>query len=352
MNGVDYRIAADSLENQQAVLQPVRTMGMEENAVLYARGLECMFLDDDGSITPVLHDLHLELQSGARLGLLGESGCGKSVTARCMMGIETGIPGLVDGEILVKLDRPAQRIVTPDSISEGRWRRIYGFDTVDRSRHVLRQARCRHDRAMAGLRGASIAMIFQEHRAALDPLLTIGRQLDITLRAAFPEMSVAERRRNVETWLETVNLAGCGRLFPCQLSGGMSQRAMIALALCSEPRILIADEPTTNLDSVSAAAILSRIGDLSKKKGLSVILITHDVEAILAHSTHVAVMLGGTTVEYGPNPGPDAPPGTWLHPYTRFLMEQRRFDAAAADNLPPGVSPADMGARRHGGRCP
>jgi len=323
--------------------------------ILEVRGLSCAFYDSRrGLMYWALRDIELELPRGGRLGVIGESGCGKSVTARCIMGLEHSVPGVMGGAITINAqptgagtkrnnDQPLGNILAGLHKFTGRWgRRFYHYPSIWR-RTVERRVKL--------ARGRIMSLVFQEHRTALNPLMTVGKQLERTIRRQFPDKTRTQVRQEAELWLKKVGLDGNFDVFPAALSGGMSQRVMLALALCTKPQLLIADEPTTNLDAVSAQQVLSLIKHLSLDERLSLMLITHDIAAILQSSSHVVVFYQGYTLEYAPVPTPNPRPDYWLHPYTRFLL---RADGQSSPQkrAMPDEALRNQTSSGHGQRCP
>jgi oligopeptide/dipeptide ABC transporter ATP-binding protein len=239
----------------------------------------------DGREAPAVDDASFEIQPGETLGLVGESGSGKSVTALS----------------IVRLVMPPGRIAGGRIELEGR--NLLDLDEQD----------------MRAVRGRKIGFVFQEPMVALDPVYTIGYQIEETLAVHGLARGSAARARAVEL-LDAVRVpdpARRAREYPHQLSGGLRQRAMIALALAAEPSLLIADEPTTALDVTVQAEILDLLGDMRRKFSLSLLLITHDLGVIATLADRVAVMYAGRIVEQAPVQRVfDAP----AHPYTRGLL--------------------------------
>jgi len=260
--------------------------------ILSIRNLEVQFAQDEGLVRAV-DGASFDLHPGKILGIVGESGCGKSVTARAVLQILDRPGRIVGGEIL--FDRP-------------------GAPPLDIAR--LDPA----SPAMADIRGKEIALIFQEPMTSFSAHYTIGNQISevITLHEA-----AAGKRRARQRTLELLRLVGIPRPerrideYPFQLSGGLRQRAMIAMALACNPRILIADEPTTALDVTTQAQILDLLRGLQKERGLSVLLITHDMGVIAEMADDVAVIYLGRIVERGPVDQIFHAP---RHPYTRALL--------------------------------
>jgi peptide/nickel transport system ATP-binding protein len=252
-------------------------------ALLAVDGLDVDIATAHGTLHAV-RDVSFALERGETLCLVGESGCGKSMTALALMGL---------------LPRAATR----------RARRIaFEGDVLDAA-----------DARVAELRGARIAMVFQEPMTALNPTYTIGDQLTEVHRRHKGSTRAAARARAVEL-LGKVGITNAGaRLaqYPHQLSGGLRQRVMIAMALMCGPSLLIADEPTTALDVTIQAQILRLLVELQRDLGIAMLLITHDLGVVARVAHRVAVMYAGEIVEAASAPALFAAP---RHPYTRGLM--------------------------------
>ena len=253
-------------------------------ALLQVEGLGVEFRTRAGIVRAV-QDVGFCIEAGEILAVVGESGSGKSVTAQALLGI---------------LD-PAGRVVAGRAV----------FDGQD----LLSAAPA----ARARLRGHSIGMVFQNPRAALNPVMPVGRQItDVLVHVA----GVPRRRardRAVELLAE-MRIADPGRraaALPHELSGGMCQRVMMAIALASSPRLLIADEPTTGLDVTTQAAIMVHLAREMRDRGMALLLITHDLALAGEHCDRIAVMHAGHLVEDGPA---DVLLGAPAHPYTRRLV--------------------------------
>jgi peptide/nickel transport system ATP-binding protein len=252
------------------------------------------------------------LDAGETLGIVGESGCGKSVSALSILRL----------------------VPTPPARHGGRVR-LRGAD-------LLRL----DERGMRAIRGNRISMIFQEPMTSLNPVLSIGRQIAETVAVHGQASGRAARDRAVEM-LRLVQIAEPERRvdeYPHQLSGGMRQRVMIALALACGPEVLIADEPTTALDVTIQAQILALLADLQRRLGMGVVLITHDLGVVAESCDRVVVMYAGRKVEEAATIDLFDRP---LHPYTRALMASMPSMNAAAARLAeiPGMVPAprDLG---------
>ncbi len=251
---------------------------------------------------------------GETLGVVGESGSGKTVTALSAAGLVTGSPGVIEGSVhfatrnlleglegFVRTEERDGRIMAVQKNERG-WRR-----------HA--------QKLMAGVRGKEIAMIFQNPRAALNPYATIGAQLVEAIRLHTRFKGKREARERALHWLERVRIDSPRLRFdnyPFGLSGGMCQRAMIAMALAAEPALLVADEPTTGLDATLQSRIVELLGELKSETGITTLLISHDIGVIRGLSDRVAVMYAGTVVETGPAARVLQPHGT--HPYTAALL--------------------------------
>jgi peptide/nickel transport system ATP-binding protein len=260
--------------------------------ILSVRGL-CTWFHQDEGIVRAVDGASFDLEPGHTLGIVGESGCGKSVTARSILRIVER-PGRVEsGEILLR--RPDGSVVD-----------LVKLDGQGRE--------------MREVRGGEIGYVFQEPMSSLSSFHTIGNQLIEAIRLHSDMSKKAARDRAVEL----LTLVGIPRpaqrvdSYSFELSGGLRQRVMIALALAAEPRILIADEPTTALDVTTQAQILDLLRKLQAEQGLAVILITHDMGVIAEMADDVVVMYLGRDVEQGPVETIFHDPA---HPYTRSLLQ-------------------------------
>jgi peptide/nickel transport system ATP-binding protein len=232
----------------------------------------------------VLRGMTMSMDAGTIVGLVGESGCGKSMTARSILRL-TPANAMTSGRIL--------------------------FEGTD----LLRAGQ----RRMRRIRGREIAMIFQDPMASLNPMLTIGFQLIRIIRLREPANLSVARGRAIEL-LREVGLGDPGALlnrYPHELSGGMQQRALIAMALAGSPKLLIADEPTTALDVTIQAQILALLKQLRESRGITVLLITHDMAVVAQACQSIAVLYAGKVVETGPV---ESVLGDPKHPYTQALL--------------------------------
>ncbi|MFO1158694.1 MAG: ABC transporter ATP-binding protein [Reyranellaceae bacterium] len=259
--------------------------------VLSVRDLVVDFVQDTGT-TRALEGVNLDLHAGRVLGVVGESGCGKSLTARAVMRLVDRPGRIVSGQVLLDPGAPHQQDLTAlDPESE----------------------------AMRRVRGGKVGLIFQEPMSALSMHYTVGNQIIEAIRAHGGLGKAAARARAVELLDEVGIPRPESRIdaYPFQLSGGLRQRVGIALALAADPEILIADEPTTALDVTTQAQILALLRRLQRTKGMALMLITHDMGVIAQMADDVAVMYLGRVVEFAPVRRLFAAP---RHPYTRALL--------------------------------
>jgi peptide/nickel transport system ATP-binding protein len=254
-----------------------------------------------------VNDLSLSLGDGEVLGLLGESGSGKSVTLRALMRLLPKKRTHISGEV-----------------------KVMGRDVLALSEEEL-----------SAFRGQTVSMIFQEPALALDPVYTIGRQIVETV-IRHEGKSVAEARARALEMLDIVRIPSPKRRFdayPHEMSGGMRQRAMIALALACKPKILLADEPTTALDATVQIQILLLLRELQREFGMSVIFVTHDIGVAVEICDRVAVMYAGQIVEQGTLREVVKSP---IHPYARGLLASTIHGAKRGERLEtiPGTPPS------------
>ena len=258
--------------------------GARRKPLLAVEGLRVEFPTRRGTLVAV-HDVSFDIAAGEVLGIVGESGAGKSLTGAAVIGL---------------LDPPG-RIAGGEIRLAGR--------RIDNLPHE----------AMRKVRGRDIGAVFQDPLTSLNPLYTIGRQLTETITTHLPLDAGAARARAIAL-LEEVGIPAAGRRFdhyPHQFSGGMRQRVVIALALAANPKLIIADEPTTALDVSIQAQIIELIRRLARDHGTAVMLVTHDMGVIAETCDRVAVMYAGRMVEIGPVADVIHRP---LHPYTSGLM--------------------------------
>jgi len=256
-------------------------------SLLSVRDLRTWFYTDQG-IAKAVDGVSFDVHAGETLGIVGESGCGKTVTSL---------------SILRLLPEPPARISDDSSVL------FEGEELTTAS-----------DRRMRALRGNEISMIFQEPMSSLNPVYSVGNQITEALRL-HRRLRRAEARAEAVRLLAEVGIPGPEQRvdeYPHQLSGGMRQRVMIAMALSCEPKLLIADEPTTALDVTIQAQILELLADLRERHAMAVLLITHDLGVIAEVCDRVVVMYAGQVVETGTVHEIFADP---KHPYTRGLLD-------------------------------
>ena len=253
--------------------------------ILEIKNLKTYFRTDAGLVKAV-NDVTFSVERGKTLGIVGESGCGKSITSLSIMGLVETPPGIhAGGEILFE-----------------------GEDLLKKNEDQMRQ-----------IRGNKVAMIFQEPMTSLNPVFTIGQQLMEAILLHENVTKQQAREKGIEM-LKKVKIPLAEKRFdeyPHQLSGGMRQRVMIAMALCCNPQLLICDEPTTALDVTIQAQILDLINELKEETGTSVMMITHDLGVIAEVADDVMVMYAGKVVEHATCDQIFDEP---LHPYTAGLM--------------------------------
>lgn len=314
----------------------LREYSAAENNILEVHDLYVDIKVDDYVLNAV-RGVSFSMEKGETLGLVGESGCGKSVTSKQILGINPDNCS-ARGQILYRTKSG----------------KVLNLLDLDKDGTVYR-----------GIRGAEIAMIFQEPMTAFSPLYTIGNQLMEIIRLHEADVSKESARSRVLEMLKKVGIANPEKRidqYPHEFSGGMLQRALIAMMLCCNPDFLIADEPTTALDVTIQAQILELMKSLQKEFGMSILFITHDLGTVAAICDKVVVMYLGEIVEYGTvhqifhNP---------LHPYTKGLlrslpkMDQNREDklfvidgvVPLPVNLPPSCGFQDRCMHQIDGVC-
>jgi peptide/nickel transport system ATP-binding protein len=287
--------------------------------LLEIRDLRVLFRTGDGE-APAVDGLSLALEPGEALGLVGESGCGKSVTALSILGLTP---------------RPASRVAEGSSI------RLRGEELVGAPPERMRE-----------VRGGEVGIVFQEPMTSLNPVLRVGDQVAEAVRA-HRSLDRAALRDRVEELLGTVGLPevrATARAWPHQLSGGMRQRVLIAMALAGDPALLIADEATSALDVTVQARILDLLDRLRRERALALLLITHDLSVAARMTDRITVMYGGRIVEEGETREVlDRP----AHPYTRGLLssipdpERRGVRLDAIPGSVPGIGSWPDGCRFH-----
>jgi peptide/nickel transport system ATP-binding protein len=290
--------------------------------LLDVRDLFVEFHTRDG-VAKVINGVSYHLDAGETLAVLGESGSGKSVTAQAIMGI---------------LDMPPAKIPSGQILYKGE-------DLLKMPEERRRQ-----------VRGKEIAMIFQDALSALNPVFPVGWQISETLRTREGKSKADGRKRAIEL-MDLVKIpAAKARIndYPHQFSGGMRQRVMIAMSLAMEPKILIADEPTTALDVTVQAQIMDLLAELRRELNMAMILITHDLGLVADVADRIAVMYAGRIIEHADVHPLYASPA---HPYTRGLLESiprldsRGQELATIKGLPPNLMRIPTGCAFHP-RCP
>ncbi|MEZ4742141.1 MAG: ABC transporter ATP-binding protein [Bdellovibrionota bacterium] len=258
---------------------------MSADNIVNVIDLQTTFYTKKGPLRAV-NDVSYTIGRGETLGIVGESGCGKSVTSYSLMGL---------------IDPPGK---------------VTGGQAFVNGEDVLKYT----EKQFEGIRGQSIAMIFQEPMTALNPVFTVGYQMDEQIMLHMKLNKKQSKERAVHM-LDMVGIPAPERRYydyPHQLSGGMRQRAMIAMALSCNPSFLIADEPTTALDVTIQAQILELIQELQEKNGMTVQFITHDLAVVSQISDHVMIMYAGKTCEYAKSSEIFSAPA---HPYTKALLQ-------------------------------
>ena len=234
--------------------------------LLEVKDLSIIYATEDG-VVQALTGANLKLRQGETLGLVGETGAGKTTLARGIMRLIPNPPGkIVSGQIL--------------------------FDGKDLLGLSIKE--------MRKYRGRQISMIFQDPMTSLNPVMTVGDQIREVVVTHHPEMSRQEAKKHAENMMEMVGITATRYGdYPHQFSGGMKQRVVIAIALAGEPRLLIADEPTTALDVTIQAQVLEMIHALKRKSNTAMLLITHDLGVVAQNCDSVAIIYAGEIVEYG-----------------------------------------------------
>jgi len=275
----------------------------DSNNVVEFDNLHTFFFTDVGTVKAV-DGVTFEIPKGKTVGVVGESGCGKSVTALSLMQL---------------VQRPQGQIV------EGAIR----FDASDNVYDIAKTP----IQVMEKIRGSKVSMIFQEPMTSLNPVFRAGDQIDEVIKLHNPEMTDDEIKEQSLNMIDIVGIAnntGVYQMYPHELSGGMRQRIMIAMALACNPKLIIADEPTTALDVTIQAQILDLLRNLKDKINSSIMLITHDLGVIAEMADYVVVMYAGRIVEKGTASEVFHNP---LHPYTVGLMASKPVINRTVDRL-------------------
>ena len=367
----------EKAKNRKADPSEYTTEMKDSNNILEVEGLHSYFFTDQGVVKAV-NGVTFNIPSNSTVGVVGESGCGKSVTSMSVMRLLQGPSGQIvegsirfkvsdfkldekgkhipvyekdeNGEVVMepvldkkgnqKLDKEGNPLMQPKQLLD-----VNGIGVFEQEEKVYDIAKM-PIKEMYKLRGRQMAMVFQEPMTSLNPVFTIGNQLDeVTLLHVPGATAEFAKQRSIEM-LNLVGIAMPERVYaayPHELSGGMRQRVMIAMALAGEPRLIIADEPTTALDVTIQAQILDLFNDLKNKINSSILLITHDLGVIAEMADYVVVMYAGRIIEQGTvseifhNP---------MHPYTQGLQKSKptmKSKEKKLFNIPGNVpNPIDM----------
>ena len=292
----------EKLKRQKRALSEYTAPIKDENNLIEIENLETFFFTDTGTVKSV-NGVSFNIPKNKVIGVVGESGCGKSVTSLSIMQLVQAPQGQVVG---------GQIRFNSDQLGYDEEGRKLGYDIVKTP-----------TQEMYNIRGKDITMIFQEPMTSLNPVFTVGFQLDEISFLKNPEIKKEDARAYSIEMLKKVGISmpeHCYDCYPHELSGGMRQRVMIAMALAGEPKLIIADEPTTALDVTIQAQILELLRELQKQEGCSIMLITHDLGVIAEMADEVVVMYAGRVIERGTvreifkNP---------LHPYTIGLQKSK-----------------------------
>ena len=283
--------------------------------LLDIRDLSVVYATEDG-VVRALNKATLQLHRGETLGLVGETGAGKTTLARGIMRLVPQPPGkITSGEVI--------------------------YDGTD----LLKLP----EREMRQLRGRQISMIFQDPMTSLNPVMTVGHQIQEVITTHHPHLSKDEARKQAEEMLEMVGISASRYDdYPHQFSGGMKQRVVIAIALACNPQLLIADEPTTALDVTIQAQVLEMIHDLKRKNNTAMLLITHDLGVVAQNCDSVAIIYAGEVVEYGTLRQVYK---QIMHPYTEGLfnsvpsLETTAKRLAAIDGMMPDPTALPQGCK-------
>ncbi len=297
--------------------KPSAALG-QRRAILSVRNLKTYFQSDEGTVKAV-DGASFDVYQGRTLGIVGESGCGKSVTARSILRIVEHPGRIVQGEILLRREK------------------FQGNGSIENETDLAQLDA--NGQEMRSIRGSLIALIFQEPMTSFSPVHTIGNQIIEAIRLHLALSKREARDRAIELLTKVGVSRPVQRLdeYSFQLSGGLRQRAMIAMALSCDPMLLIADEPTTALDVTTQAQILDLLRELQQQNGMAVMLITHNLGVIAEMAEDVVVMYLGREVEKGPVDTIFHAP---KHPYTRALLRSIPSIHSAARVKLPTISGA------------
>ena len=300
----------EALKKKKLSPEEYTSVMKDSNNIVEIDNLQTNFFTDNGTVKSV-NGVSFNIPKNKIVGVVGESGCGKSVTSLSIMQLVQSPQGqVVGGEIRFNSDDLG--------VDEDGNKLAYNIAKMP-------------TKEMFNVRGKDITMIFQEPMTSLNPVFTIGYQLDEVMFIHYPEMSKEDVKAHSIDMLNQVGISMPERVYssyPHELSGGMRQRVMIAMALAGDPKLIIADEPTTALDVTIQAQILELLKNLQKKTGCSIMLITHDLGVIAEMADEVVVMYAGKVIEKGTvseifkNP---------MHPYTIGLQQSKPLITSDAD---------------------
>jgi peptide/nickel transport system ATP-binding protein len=281
--------------------------------LLSIRGLKTYFHTPQGLVRAV-DGVDLDVYRGEILGVVGESGSGKTMTAFSLLGLVPAPPGIIAGSVRFNGEDLLDQLPRYCRVESGPHGVVIHKDTGGWNRHFARR--------LAKIRGRRISIIFQEPVTSLDPLYPVGKQIGESLLRSGVVGTRAEARKESLQWLRRVAIPAMEvyDAHPHQLSGGMCQRIMLAIALACRPDILIADEPTTALDASIQLQILNLLARLRRELGVTIVLITHDMHVISHYADRVAIFYAGRVVEIGSKTQIMDPVSKGRHPYTEGLL--------------------------------
>ena len=293
---------------------------MSQQALVKVEDLIIEFDTSKGRVR-VVDEVSFSVAPGEVLGILGESGSGKTISTQAILGLVGGYPGVMGGQINLNFDGTLHELLSelPSYLSEGPGRQEKNERAWKKHRYSQ----------MKNLWGRAITSIFQNPRRSLDPLMTVGQQVKESIQARESRQEESDRLNDTDqtaealNWLAKVKMVDPTRVFhsyPHELSGGMCQRAMIAVALACKPSILVADEPTTGLDATVRAQIVHLLQDLIKEEQCAMLYITHDIREMLYLADRVIVMRHGQVLEEVNADDFEEHPDE-RHEYTRVLLE-------------------------------
>lgn len=278
----------------------------------YSRSKQAFIRSVDG--------VNLEIAKGETLGVVGESGSGKSITALSILGLIGGGPGVISGKVEFRANGGTKNLLQDLDRYVSLTKQDGKIMQVSKDEAGWDE-QC--ERMMGTIRGKEIAIIFQNPKSSLNPFTPVGKQITEAIRLHTPVTNEQEAKDRAIYWLDRVKIDSPKLRFdnyPYGLSGGMCQRAMIAMALACEPSLLIADEPTTGLDATIQSKIVELLAELKSALGVTTMLISHDISIISRLSDRIAVLYGGTVFEYGPAAEILAAGFDSKHPYTAALL--------------------------------